>query len=129
MLAQWLPGPKERNGTVAVDVDLSLPGHPEVFVIGDLAAARGKGGQPLPQLAQVAIQGGRHAAAAGLPGGITLRGTPGWVAWLAVHLVFLIGFRNRLVVLLNWAWNHLAWDRASRVILQERRGEPSGGTA
>ncbi|MDA8297975.1 MAG: hypothetical protein M0004_15610 [Actinomycetota bacterium] len=64
-----------------------------------------------------------------LSGGITLRGTPGWVAWLAVHLVFLIGFRNRLVVLLNWAWNYLTWARASRVILQERRGGPSGATA
>ena len=137
--------------------DLSLPGHPEVFVIGDLAGATGRDGEPLPQLAQVAIQGGRHtagnirrrlagkayrpfryhnhgimatigrrSAVAELPGRIRFRGTLGWMAWLAVHLVFLVGFRNRIVVLVNWAWNYLTWDRASRVILNDGSRAPTG---
>ncbi|HUY30266.1 MAG TPA: NAD(P)/FAD-dependent oxidoreductase [Acidimicrobiales bacterium] len=149
-LASLLPGEKRRNGTVVVKPDLSLPGHPEVFVVGDVAAVVGGDDRALPQLAQVAIQGGRHAAGsilrhlagrptrafryrdhgimatigrqsavAELPGGLKLRGTLGWFAWLAVHLVFLVGFRNRLVVLVNWAWNYVTWDRASRVILDD----------
>jgi NADH dehydrogenase len=156
-MADLIPGAKARGGTIRVEADLSLPGHPEVFVIGDLAAVASGGEGQLPQLAQVAIQGGRHTAAnirrrlqgrptrkfryhnhgimatigrrsavAELPGGIMLRGTVGWLAWLAVHLVFLIGFRNRLVVLVNWAWNYLTWDRASRVILDDGSITPSG---
>jgi NADH dehydrogenase len=156
-LAAILPGPKGRGGTVPVRPDLSLRDHPEVFVIGDLAAATHQGGDPLPQLAQVAIQGGRHTArsirrrlagkrtrpfhyhnhgimatigrrdaVAELPGGLRFRGTLGWLAWLGVHLVFLIGFRNRVVVLVNWAWNYLTWDRASRVILDDGSHTPTG---
>jgi NADH:ubiquinone reductase (H+-translocating) len=156
-LADLIPGAKGRGGTIRVEADLSLPGHPEVFVIGDLAAVESAGGGQLPQLAQVAIQGGRRTAAnirrrmqgrptrkfryhdhgimatigrrsavAELPGGITLQGTVGWLAWLGVHLVFLIGFRNRLVVMINWAWNYLTWDRASRVILDDGSITPSG---
>jgi NADH dehydrogenase len=145
-----LPGAKGRSGTVVVGPDLRLAGHPEVFVIGDSScrAAR-KGGDQLPMLAQVAIQGGRHtakslrrlldgkqprefryhnhgimatigrrSAVAELPGGIYFGGAVGWFAWLGVHLVFLVGFRNRAVVLLNWAWNYLTWDRASRVMIE-----------
>lgn len=156
-LADSLPGPKGRGGTVPVEPDLSLPGHPEVFVIGDLAAARGRRGEQLPQLAQVAIQGGKRAAdnilrrmagrptqqfryhnhgimatigrrqaVAELPGGVNFGGTLGWLAWLGVHLVFLVGFRNRIVVLVNWAWNYLTWDRASRVILDDGSHTPTG---
>jgi NADH dehydrogenase len=156
-LAGLIPGDKGRGGTVPVRPDLSLPGHPEVFVIGDLAAASGRGGRPLPQLAQVAIQAGRHtarnigrrlagkptrrfryhnhgimatigrrSAVAELPGGLRFRGTLGWLAWLGVHLVFLIGFRNQAVVLVNWAWNYLTWDRASRVILDDGSRTPTG---
>jgi NADH dehydrogenase len=147
-VADLIPGEKGRGGTIPVGADLSLPGHPEVFVIGDLAAIAGRDGQQLSQVAQVAIQGGRsaavnierrlagqatrpfryrdkgimatigrRAAVAELPGGLHLRGTAGWLAWLAVHLVFLVGFRNRAVVLVNWAWNYFTWDRGSRVIL------------
>ena len=58
---------------------------------------------------------GRRSAVAELPGGLQFEGTLGWLAWLGVHLVFLIGFRNRIVVMVNWAWNYLTWDRASRV--------------
>lgn len=152
-LAASLPGKKGRGGTVVVEDDLSLPGHPEVFIIGDLAHRSERNGQPLPQVAQVAIQGGklvarnigrrldgkatrpfryhdhgsmatigRRAAVADLPGGLVLTGTVGWMAWLTVHLVFLVGFRNRVVVFVNWAWNYLTWDRATRVILDEGNG-------
>jgi NADH:ubiquinone reductase (H+-translocating) len=152
-LGARLPGDKGHGGTVKVEEDLSLAGPPEVFAIGDFATRPGHGGEPLPQVAQVAIQGGRHVAAnikrhlagqptrpfryhnhgsmatigrraaiADLPGGITFTWAIGWFAWLAVHLVFLIGFRNRAVVLVNWAWNYLTWDRATRVILDDGSG-------
>ena len=156
-LASVLPDEKGKGGTIEVEPDLSLPGHPEVFVIGDLAAARGRDGDQLPQLAQVAIQAGKRAArnvvkriegkptrrfryhnhgimatigrrsaVAELPGGLRFGGTLGWVAWLGVHLTFLIGFRNRAVVLVNWAWNYLTWDRASRVIVEDGSDEKPG---
>jgi NADH dehydrogenase len=149
------------RGEVVVGEDLTVAGHPEVFVIGDLAAAypkghhRGsadpaKGVRPYPQLAPVAMQQGRYvarairarargkhlkpfryldkgtmatigrrSAVAELPFGIRFAGTLGWLSWLALHLVFLIGFRNRVVVLVNWAWNYVKWDRGNRVILAE----------
>lgn len=156
-LAECIPGAKGKAGTIAVEPDLSLPGHPEVFVIGDLAAAKNRKGEQLPQLAQVAIQGGkrtadnilrrlagkpphpfryhdhgimatigRRQAVAELPGGLNFGGTLGWLAWLGVHLVFLVGFRNRVVVMINWAWNYLTWDRASRIILDDGSVTPSG---
>jgi NADH dehydrogenase len=150
-LVEGLDLAKGRGGAIQVGPDLSVPGHPDVFVIGDLASATDAKGRPAPQLAPVAIQGGRHvarcierslagrgnrpfryrdkgimatigrrSAVADLPLGIHLSGTLGWLSWLGVHLVFLIGFRNRAVVLLNWAWNYLTWDRGSRVILEEQ---------
>jgi NADH dehydrogenase len=156
-LADQLGLEQGRGGAVKVGEDLSLPGHPEVFVLGDLALASDRHGDPYPQLAQVAIQGGRHAArcirrrmagkatkpfryhnhgimatigrrsaVAELPGGIKLRGTAGWISWLAVHLVFLVGFHNRMIVLAKWGWNYLTWDRASRVILDEGSKTPTG---
>ena len=137
-----------RGGQIAVRPDLSLPGHPEVFVIGDVAAAEGKDGRPLPQVAQVAMQGGRRAAkniaarvrgrptrafhykdkgimatigrrsaVAELPLGLRFGGTLGWLAWLVLHLVYLVGFHNRLSVLTSWAWNYVTWDRTNRVII------------
>jgi NADH dehydrogenase len=160
-LADTFPGPKGKGGTIEVDADLSLAsqGHPEVFVLGDLAASTGKHGGQLPQVAQVAIQGGRHvarqierqrsgqttrpfryhdhgsmatigrrAAVAQLPGGLSMTGTLGWLAWLAVHLVFLVGFRNRAVVLFNWAYSYLTWDGAARVILDPGQGRRTRGT-
>lgn len=156
-LAQRLDTDKGKGGSLVVRGDLSLPTHPEVFVVGDLASAASKNGQPVPQLAQAAIQAGRHtarnirrilegkptkafnyrnhgimatigrrSAVAELPGGILLAGTVGWLSWLGVHLVFLVGFRNRVVVMVNWAWNYLTWDRASRVILGEGSSTPTG---
>ena len=137
-----------ERGEISVNADLTVPGHPEVFVIGDLAAAIGPDGKPYPQLAPVAMQAGRHtarnivrrtrnrstrrfhyvdkgimatigrrSAVAELPFGIRLWGTPGWLSWLGLHLVFLIGFRNRVVVLVNWSFNYFKWDRGHRVIL------------
>jgi NADH dehydrogenase len=70
---------------------------------------------------------GRRAAVAELPGGIRLRGGPAWLAWLGLHLVFLVGKRNRLSVLLNWAWNYLTWDRGPRLILRTERARPEPG--
>jgi NADH dehydrogenase len=136
-----------RGGRVVVDADLRVPGHPEVFAIGDAAASPGADGRPLPQVAQVAIQGGKHAArqieaqlrgepatpfryvdkgsmatigrhdaVAELANGWKLSGPIGWMAWLGLHLVYLIGFRNKANVLVNWAWNYLTYDRGSRLI-------------
>ena len=138
------------RGEIVVRPDLSVPGHPEVFVIGDLAAVERPDGTPFPQLAPVAIQQGRYvargivrrlqgkstkpfryvdkgtmatigrrSAVAELPLGIRFGGTLGWLSWLGLHLVFLIGFRNRAVVLLNWAWNYVRWDHGNRVILSD----------
>jgi NADH:ubiquinone reductase (H+-translocating) len=149
-LADSLRLPQTRRGEIVVGADLTAPGHPEVFVIGDLAAAHRPDGKPYPQLAPVAIQSaryvahsigrriqgkptrpfryvdkgimatiGRRSAVAELPYGIRFGGTLGWLSWLALHLVFLIGFRNRVVVLVNWAWNYLKWDRGNRVIVQD----------
>jgi NADH dehydrogenase len=146
-----------RGGRIVVEPDLTLPGHPEVSVVGDLAAATDRDGEPLPQLAPVAVQAGslvahnivaglegratedfryvdrgsmatigRHAAVAQLPGGIRLRGTVGWLSWLLLHLVMLVGFRNRVNVLVNWAWSYLTYDRASRLILDEPAGPGTG---
>ncbi|MGH9122409.1 MAG: NAD(P)/FAD-dependent oxidoreductase, partial [Acidimicrobiales bacterium] len=131
----------------------------EVFVIGDMAASKDRHGNQLPQLAQVAMQGGERAAGnirnlvdghptkrfhysdhgimatvgrrqavAELPGGLRFSGTFGWLTWLGVHLVFLVGFRNRALVLLNWGWNYFTWDRASRVILNDRSDLGPKGT-
>jgi NADH dehydrogenase len=155
-LAEALGVELTKGGRIVVDDDLTIPGHTDVFAIGDIAASPASpvtgadstaGAGPLPQVAQVAIQGGQHAARqiirrlAGTPGepfryrdkgtmatigrndavtelpnGVRLSGFPGWLAWLALHLVYLIGFRNRANVLLNWAWNYVTFDRHSRLV-------------
>jgi len=137
--------PQGRGGRVEVGPDLNLPDHPEVFVAGDLAVTPEN---PLPQLAQPAMQGGKHAAEqitrmlkgeptqpfhyhdkgtmatiargsaiAQLRGGIRLRGLVAWVAWLALHIYFLLGGRNRLVTLLNLSARYLTWPRNLNVIV------------
>jgi NADH dehydrogenase len=136
----------DRAGRVVVEADLSLPGYPEAFVIGDLAAFVHQGGQPLPGLAPVAIQQGRAAAqnvwlrltgrpterfsyrdkgsiatigrasAVAVFRGLHLSGVVAWLAWLLVHIFFLIGFRNRFVVLFEWAWAYLTYQRGARLI-------------
>lgn len=149
------------GGRVVVRPDLSLEGHPEVFVVGDAAAVPAPRGQGLsPQVAQVAIQSGDHAArqvlrslrgepveafhyrdkgmmatvgrraaVAWLRGGLVLRGTPGWLAWLGLHLVYLIGFRNRAVVLVNWAWRYFRWPSGPRLIFGEAGPGPAPASA
>jgi NADH:ubiquinone reductase (H+-translocating) len=144
-LARTLAAPLDRVGRVEVRPDLSVPGHPEVFVVGDLAAFA-QDGQLLPGVAQVAIQQGRHAAenivrlSAGQPtrpfvyrdygnmatigraaaiadfGRVRLSGWIAWVAWLGLHIVKLIGFRNRLGVMLQWAWAYFTYQRSVRLI-------------
>lgn len=142
----------DRAGRVPVQADLSLQGHPEISVIGDLAAARSRG-QPVPGVSPAAKQMGRLAAAnilarlqgaptqpfvyadygilatlgrnaavvqLPLPGLGTLHfsGYPAWLFWLFAHISFLIGFRNRLVVLIDWAWNYWTFARHARVVVQ-----------
>jgi NADH dehydrogenase len=143
-LAELLGTEIGRGGRIVVGPDLAIPDHPEVFAIGDIAVDPD---HPLPQVAQPAIQGGKHVAAqvrrridgrptepfhyldkgsmatigrhdaiAEFPNGWTLTGPIGWLAWLGLHLLYLVGFRNRLNVFVNWAWNYLTYDRASRLL-------------
>ena len=136
----------DRAGRVPVNVDLSIPGHPEVFVIGDLATLKDRHGNLLPGVAPVAMQEGtstarnigrdlkrkpredfhyidkgslatigRNAAIAQF-GKIHISGYPAWLAWLFVHIFFLIGFRNRLIVLFQWAWSYFTFQRGARLI-------------
>jgi NADH dehydrogenase len=136
----------DRAGRVMVQPDLTIPAHPEIFVIGDLAVFPGANGKPLPGVAQVAIQMGRHAArnitraihrqpytafvyrdlgsmatigrASAIAdfGWLRLKGWIAWLAWLFVHIMNLIGFRNRVVVLVQWAWAYFSYQRAIRLI-------------
>ena len=139
---------RAHAGRVKVQPTLQVPGHPDVYVIGD-AAYFEENGKALPMVAPVATQQGKHAAdnilaqTAGQPPksfryhdlgmmatigrnaavaftfGMQFRGFPAWVVWLVVHLIGLIGFRNRLIVLINWTWDYLFYDRAVRLISRE----------
>jgi NADH dehydrogenase len=146
-----------RQGRVIVHPTLQVPGYPESFVVGD-AAYLEEEGAPLPMMAPVAIQQGttaaknivhlingndlenfiyqdpgslatigRNAAVARVKG-FKFHGFPAWVVWLVVHLFWLIGFRNRLLVLINWAWDYFLYERAVRLIIPEGgpRREPQG---
>jgi NADH:ubiquinone reductase (H+-translocating) len=157
-LGKSLGAPVDRAGRVLVQPDLSIPGHPEVFVIGDLAALKDEHGKMLPGVAPVAIQEGRFVAkiiraeldTAGAPpfsrssreggdfdfhywdkgslatigraaavaefGRIHISGFIAWLAWLFVHILFLIGFRNRLLVFIQWAWSYVTYERGARLI-------------
>ena len=146
-LAGALGVEQSRGGRVVVKPNLSVAGHPDVFVTGDMANASASDGRSYPQVAQVAIQSGQHAAGevvrringhptepfvyknkgimatigrrsavTELPSGITITGTLGWLSWLFLHLLYLVGFRNRLSVLLNWAWSYATQERGPRLI-------------
>jgi len=147
-LGSAIDTPSARQDRLIVEPTLALPAHPEVFVIGDAAYVEEEGA-PLPQMAPVAVQMGKTAgtniarALDGLPprpfryrdpgslatigrhsavayiGGRKFRGFPAWVVWLVVHLMKLVGFRNRLVVLINWAWDYFLYERAVRLITRE----------
>jgi len=137
------------GGRIVVGSDLTIPGHTGAYAVGDIAEIPGRNGA-LPQVAQVAMQTGRHAArqiraslegaslrpfryrdkgtmatigrraaVTELPIGLRLRGTLAWLAWLGLHLLYLAGFRNRISVFLNWAWNYVTWDRGPRLILDQ----------
>ena len=149
MLGQALGVQLGRQSRVKVEPTLQLTGHPVVFVIGDLAGATDRGA-PLPMLIPVAMQEGRHVAATiselvanggahafrykdpGIMatigrnsavaelGAVHLSGFLGWLMWLAVHLVNVISFRSRILVLVNWAWDYLFYDRPIRLIVRAR---------
>ncbi len=151
-LGATLGVPLDRAGRVKVERDLSVPGAPAVFVVGDLAAFDGPAGRPLPGVAAVAIQEARHAVRAieadlaGRPrptfayrnpgdlatigraaavadlGWIRFAGWAAWLFWLFVHIIKLTGFRNRLVVLVQWAWAYFTFQRSVRLITGRARG-------
>jgi NADH dehydrogenase len=138
--------PRDRAGRVEVQPDLSLPGHEDVLVVGDLAALTDPRGVKVPGVAPAATQMGRHAArqiradlggqarqpfvyrdkgsmatigrsaAVAAFGPLRWRGWPAWLMWLSVHLFFLIGLRNRIIVFLHWAWAYCTWHRGARII-------------
>ncbi len=146
LLAEQSGAGLDRAGRIEVQPDLSLPGHPEVFVVGDMIALDG-----LPGVAQVAIQGGRHVAGqiearlAGRPEGepfrykdkgsmatisrfsavasigpLRLSGFVAWLMWLAIHLVYLVGFKHRLTTLLHWAVSFVGRGRSERTVTQQQ---------
>jgi NADH dehydrogenase len=153
-LGKKLGMPLDRAGRVLVQPDLSLPNHPEVFVIGDLAALKDESGKLLPGVAPVAILEGRYiaklirkeieagdprtlrtesrkpfhyydkgnlatigrAAAVAQFGKIHISGYIAWLTWLFVHILFLIGFRNRMLVFIQWAWSYFTYERGARLI-------------
>ncbi len=144
--ATWLGAACDRAGRVLVNADLSVPGHPDIFVLGDAAHALGKDGALLPGVAPVAKQQGQYVAnlllararGENLPpfryrdfgslatigrkravaqlGKLKLRGFIAWVLWSVAHIYFLIGFRNRLVVAISWMWSYLTFQRGTRLI-------------
>ena len=152
-LGRELGAPTDRNGRVLVDADLTLPGHPEVFVIGDLASLKQSEGTLLPGVAPVAMQQGRWVAKqiaadmAGKPrkpfhyvdkgslatigraaavadfGKVHISGFLAWLSWLFIHIFFLVGFRNRIIVMIQWAWSYFTYDRGARLITDAPNAE------
>ncbi len=145
--------PADRVGRVLVNNDLTIPGHPEVQVLGDLANFLYQTGQPLPGVSAVAMQQGRHAARnilAMIEGRkpqrfwywdrgsmatigrnkavadlniVHFSGLPAWLAWLFVHIIFLVGFRNRVAVLFQWAWAYFSFNKGARLITRNFQAE------
>jgi NADH dehydrogenase len=143
---EWLDAPVDQAGRARVNADLSVPGHPDIFIVGDAASVAGEDGKPLPGVAPVAKQQGQYIAklliarAAGVPppsfryrdfgslatigrkravvqmGRVKISGFPAWVLWSVAHIYFLIGFRNRLAVALTWLWSYLTLQRGTRLI-------------
>jgi NADH:ubiquinone reductase (H+-translocating) len=150
-LGRRLGVPVDRAGRVFVTADSTIPGHPEVFVIGDLALFREGSGEILPGVAPVAIQQGEaaahnierdlrgeprknfhyfdkgslatigRAAAVAQIGKIHISGSLAWLAWLFIHIFFLIGFRNRVSVFSQWAWSYFTYERGARLITGDQR--------
>jgi NADH:ubiquinone reductase (H+-translocating) len=167
-LGALLDAPRDRAGRVQVDADLSVPGHPDIFVAGDLASVQ-QDGRPVPGVAPAAKQMGAHVAevirarlrggarnavaedttSASMPfryrdfgnlatigrmaavvhfGKLKLSGVLAWWFWLFIHIFFLIGFRNRLIVMINWAWAYWSYQRHARIILGGDEGAKTAGT-
>ena len=148
--AEWLSADHDKNGRVFVERDLSLPGHRNIFAIGDTASAAGRRGGSLPAVAPVAKQQGRFVADLILGrrsgdftyrdfgnlatigrsravidmGELKLRGFIAWLIWSVAHVWFLIGFRSRLAVTINWLWNYLTYQRSARLITGEITNAP-----
>ncbi|HUO60615.1 MAG TPA: NAD(P)/FAD-dependent oxidoreductase [Candidatus Acidoferrales bacterium] len=150
-LGKRLGAPTDRAGRVIVTEDLTIPGHSNVFVLGDLAAVKQSDGKPVPGVAPAAIQMGKYAgemiladarhqprkpfvyhdkgslatigrsAAVGEIGRAHFSGFPAWIAWLLVHIYFLIGFHNRILVLLQWLWAYVSFSRGARLITGQSR--------
>ena len=149
ILSKKAGAPVDKVGRVLVNSDLSVPGHPEIFVIGDLANFSHQTGKPLPGVAQPAIQQGRYvgkvigarlrnktlpafryfdkgnlatigrgAAVADL-NWLQISGLPAWLIWIFIHLLYIVQFQNRLLVLLQWAWLYITFDRSARLITGE----------
>jgi NADH:ubiquinone reductase (H+-translocating) len=152
-VAKWLVAPADRAGRVVVREDLSVPGHPEIFAIGDTCASQSWDGKLAPGVAPAAKQMGAYAASvirarvegASAPppfryrhagslatigrnnavadlGWMTLSGWPAWLVWSVAHIFFLIGFRSRIVVALDWLWAYVTFRRGARIILAETTG-------
>ena len=152
-IAKWLDVPADRAGRVMVREDLSVPGHPEIFAIGDTSASLSWDGKLAPGVAPAAKQMGAYAARVirthieGAPvpppfsyrhqgslvtigrnsavadfGWMTLSGRPAWLVWSVAHIFFLIGFRSRIVVALDWLWAYTTFRRGARIILAETAG-------
>ncbi len=151
----------DRSGRVIVEPDLTIPGHPEIFVVGDAAVEPWKPGHPTPGVAQGAMQGGGYAARVirrrvlgrpydpfrysdhgdaaviGRLSGVTnigwlgpfgqQGGFPAWALWLGIHIFYLIGFSNRIVVLVRWAWTFLTHGRSTRLITGTRAAPADRG--
>lgn len=156
-LGRMLGGETDRAGRVKVAKDLSVPAHPEIFVVGDLCWTERADGRPVPAVAPTAVQTGRHAArmvcrsiegAAREPfsyfhkgdlatigrhkavaafGKLHFGGYTAWFLWLFVHLMYLVGFRNRLSVLIQWAWAYFAFQRGVRLIVGTQRDADRSG--
>ncbi len=152
---KWLGAQTVKAGRVPVGPDLTLRGHPEIYVLGDTASAQDRDGKPLPGVAPVAIQQGHYAAhaimqreaahnpsapiapfryfdrgylatvgrtyAIGQIGPLSLSGFPAWTVWAGVHIAYLIGYRNRLLVLAQWMWKYITYQRAARLITRDPR--------
>jgi NADH:ubiquinone reductase (H+-translocating) len=145
--AQWIGAERDRTGRIKVNADLTVPGRPEIFAIGDNASVFDRDGNPVPGIAPAAKQMGSYVAkviaarARGRPappafayrhlgdlatigrksavvklGLFQLTGLLGWLFWSAVHIYFLIGVRNRLVVAVNWLWSYVTFQRGARLI-------------
>jgi NADH dehydrogenase len=152
-IGKTLGVPVDRVGRVIVNEDLTIPGHPEVQVIGDLANYSHRGGKPLPGVSPVAMQQGRHAAnnilailddrkpqkfwywdkgsmatigrnkAVADLNIVHFSGLPAWIVWLFIHVLFLVGFRNRAAVLFQWAWAYFSFNKGARLITRNFQSE------